>query len=236
MLRKATLPFVLAACVAAAGCGAEFKEFESSAPPQARAEVVQVTHDVPFGGDELYMSDAAGRRLDEFLATIALDNQDRVVVVDRDVVSPWSAQRAESVRQHLSRRQVPSDAAKVLPGGPGKPDTVSVVVERYVVAALNCPDWTQPKGSNPENATHRNFGCADAHNLGQMVADKRDLVTGRTLGPADGMLMARGVNQYRRDIQKPLEISIISGLGTSQTQQQGGGASGAAGGAAGVGQ
>lgn len=237
--RIVVAPIAIALCVAAAGCGPEFKEFTSKAPPEARADLVQVAHDVSFGGDELYMSEAAGRRLEQFLANIGLDHQDRIVVVDRDATSPWAAQRAESVRAHLTRMQVASEPGHVPPGPSSRPDTVSVVVERYVLAALDCPDWTQPRGSNPENATHRNFGCADAHNLGQMVADKRDLAIGRPLGPADGMLMARGINDYRRDIQKPLEVSIVSGFGTlRQQQQQSGGVAGAAGGtgASGVGQ
>ncbi len=235
--RLVVAPIAIALCVAAAGCGPEFKEFTSKAPPEARADLVQVAHDITFGGDELYMTVAAGRRLDEFLANIGVDRQDRVVVVDRDTGSPWAAQRAESVRLHLTRHQIPSEPGHVAPGAASRPDTVSVVVERYVVAALDCPDWTQPRGSNPENATHRNFGCADAHNLGQMVADKRDLAVGRGLAPTDGMLMARGVNEYRRDIQKPLEVSIVSGFAAQrQQQQQGGGAAGAAGGSQGVGQ
>ncbi|MGQ0677629.1 MAG: CpaD family pilus assembly lipoprotein [Rhodospirillales bacterium] len=219
----ATVAWLLAAALAS--CGPPMKDFVSSAPPEPRVDVVRVQHDVAFAGDELYISAAAARRLDDFLATLGLDRQDHVLVVDRDAASPWSAQRAESVKTHLGQRQVAAIPALAPAASPAKADTVTVVVERYVVAPLDCPDWTQPRGSNPENATNRNFGCFDAYNLGQMVVDKRDLLIGRTLGPADGELAAKMIYQYRRDLPKPLaadEISPIASGGGQQQQQSGG--------------
>lgn len=197
---------LVAALAALGGCAPYMKDFYSDAPPTAQADVVQVTHDIAFRADDQYMSDANGRVLDDFLATVGLDQrQDRVVVLDRDRSSPWAAQRAESVRSYLARRQVVAEAVPAAPEIPAARDTVTVVVERYVLRPLDCPNWTQPVGGNPQNSTHRNFGCADAYNLGQMVANKRDLVGGRTLGQPDGDLAARSVIQYRNDVQKPLE-------------------------------
>ena len=218
-------PFAAALAAVLASCGPPMKDFVSSAPHEPRVAVVRVQHDVAFAGDELYISAAAVRRLDDFLATVGLDRHDHVLVVDRDLASPWSAQRAESVKAHLGQRQVAAMPAIAPAGSPAKTDTVTVVVERYVVATLDCPDWTQPRGSNPENATHRNFGCFQAFNLGQMVVDKRDLAVGRTLGPADGELAAKSIYQYRRDLPKPLvadEISPIAPSAGGQQQQTGG--------------
>lgn len=216
-------PFAAAVAALLASCGPPMKDFVSSAPLDTRVDVVRVQHDVAFAGDELYISGNSARRLDDFLATLGLDRQDHVLVVDRDHASPWSAQRAESVKVHLNQRQVAAMPAIAPTGSPARPDTVTVVVERYVVAPLDCPDWTQPRGSNPENATHRNFGCFQAFNLGQMVVDKRDLVVGRTLGPADGDLAAKSINLYRRDLPKPLasdEISAIANSNSGGQQQQ----------------
>ena len=215
-----TAPFVAAVAAALASCGPPMKDFVSAAPPDARVDVVRVQHDVSFAGDELYLSSNAARRLDEFLATLGLDAQDHVLVVDRDVASPWSAQRAESVKLHLTQRQVAAAPAMAPAATQPKADTVTVVVERYVVAPLDCPDWTQPRCSNSEIATHRNFGCADAYNLGQMVADKRDLAIGRTLGPADGEVAARAILQYRKDKTKPLIVDEISQIQAGGGQQQ----------------
>lgn len=199
-------------------CAPYMKDFDSDAPPTARADVVQVTHDIAFRADDQYMSDANGRVLDDFLSSIGLDlRQDHVVVLDRDRASPWAAQRTESVRAYLARRQVAAQAGPAAPEIPAARDTVTVVVERYVLAPLDCPNWTQPLGGNPANSTHRNFGCADAYNMGQMVANKRDLVGGRALGPTDGEVQSLQVQRYRADVMpggapyaKPLE-KIVTG-------------------------
>ncbi len=214
-------PFAAALAAVLASCGPPMKDFASSAPPEPRVDVVRVQHDVAFAGDELYISATAARGLDEFLATVGLDRQDHVLVFDRDQASPWSAQRAESVKVHLGQRQVAAVPAIAPNGSKAKPDTVTVMIERYVVAPLDCPDWTQPRGSNPENSTHRNFGCFQAFNLGQMVVDKRDLAIGRTLGPADGELQAKSIYSYRRDLTKPLPDTEIGDIAKGGSQQQG---------------
>lgn len=204
---------VLGLAAAVSGCAPYMKDFYSEAPPEAGVNVVQVRHDVLFRADDQYMSDANGRVLDEFLGTIGFDpRQDRVVVLDRDGLSPWSPQRTESVRAHLERRRVVAEAGAGGPETLGLRDTVSVIVERYDLKPLDCPNWTQPIGGNAANATHRNFGCYDAYNLGQMIANRRDLATGRSHGLVEGDIQALQVERYRADVLvkdqpsgKPLE-------------------------------
>jgi type IV pilus biogenesis protein CpaD/CtpE len=213
---------VLAAALA--GCAPYIKDFYSEAPPEAKAELVQVTYNVPFRPDEQYMSDARGRALDEFLSMIGTDvQQDRVMVLDRDNTSPWAAQRLESVRAYLAARRIPAEAGRPAPDVPSIRDTVSVVVERVVLANLDCPNWTQPRGGNPENSTHRNFGCADAFNLQQMVANKRDLVVGQALAPtSDGEYEALQIQRYRRDVavQQQPPIKPLARITTSSVLQE----------------
>lgn len=190
--------------VAATGCAPYMKDFYSEAPPAPRADVVQVHHHIQFRQDDQYMSDANGRVVDDFMTAIGIDpRQDRVVVLDRDARSAWAAQRTESVRAHLARRNIVAEAGVGGPETLGYPDTVTVIVERYVVPTLDCPDWTQPRGGNAANSTHRNFGCAEAFNVQQMVANKRDLATGRTMGPTDGDIQALQVLRYKADVKVP---------------------------------
>jgi type IV pilus biogenesis protein CpaD/CtpE len=199
------------------------KDFYSDAPPAAKVDLVQVAYDVPFRPDEQYLSDAGGRVLDEFLHTVGVDPQeDRVMVLDRDSGSPWAGQRLESVRTYLARRKVPAEAGR--PTGDVAPvrDTVTVVIERPVLAALDCPNWTQPRGGNPQNSMHRNFGCADSFNLQQMVINKRDLAVGRPLAiGADGEVQALQTQRYRLDVRVPSQpqgkpLSIFSTRAASQ--------------------
>jgi len=200
---------VIMAAVTLGACSPYTKDFYSEAPPEARVDMVQVTYDVPFRTDEQYMSDAGGRALDDFLYTVGTDlQQDRVVVLDRDTGSPWAGQRVESVRAYLARRKVPADTARPAPEALPLRDTVTVVVERPVLAPLDCPNWSQPRGGNPKNSTHRNFGCADAYNLQLMVANKRDLVQGKSLAVGtDGDIQALQVLRYQRDVEVPSQPS-----------------------------
>lgn len=74
---------------------------------------------------------------------------------------------------------------------------VEVVLERYVVTTPPCPDWSRKSGLDYHNQGHSNFGCATETNLGLMIANPRDLVKGRKLGPADGVHQAEGIVRYR---------------------------------------
>lgn len=191
---------VVLIAAAASGCAPYVKDFYSEAPPEPRVDVVQVRHDIRFRQDDQYLSDANGRVVDDFMTAIGIDpRQDRVVVLDRDARSAWAAQRTESVRAHLARRNITAEAGVGGPETLGYPDTVTVVVERYVVSTLDCPNWTQPRGGNAANSTHRNFGCAEAFNVQQMVANKRDLAAGRTHGNTDAEIQALQILRYRLD-------------------------------------
>jgi type IV pilus biogenesis protein CpaD/CtpE len=189
---------------AASGCAPYIKDFYSEAPPEPRADVVQVRHDIRFRQDDQYMSDVNGRVVDEFMTAIGIDpRQDRVVVLDRDARSAWAAQRTESVRAHLARRNIIAEAGVGGPETLGYPDTITVIVERYVPPTLDCPNWTQPRGGNAANSMHRNFGCAEAFNVQQMVANKRDLAIGRRMGPTDGDIQSLQVLRYKADVKVP---------------------------------
>ena len=92
---------------------------------------------------------------------------------------------------------------------PTAPDAVPansllVVVERYVVTPPDCPDWTKSPNGDHENAVTSNFGCANVTNLGLMVADPRDLVVGRDLGPADADYTSLAIQRYRAGKTAPL--------------------------------
>ena len=81
---------------------------------------------------------------------------------------------------------------------------VDIVLERYLVTAPACPDWSRRSGVDYDNQPHTNFGCATETNLGLMIANPRDLVQGRELGHADGIHQAEGVVRYRESDQPEL--------------------------------
>jgi len=58
-------------------------------------------------------------------------------------------------------------------------------VGRYTVTLPACPNWSESLAAEFTNACSGNYGCANVTNLGLMVASPADLVSGRTLAPAD---------------------------------------------------
>ena len=62
----------------------------------------------------------------------------------------------------------------------------------------DCPDWRMSSSHNYSNQSSANFGCATEVNLGQMVADPRDLIRGT--GELPPVISERGdvaMKQYR---------------------------------------
>jgi pilus assembly protein CpaD len=106
-----------------------------------------------------------------------------------------------------------------------------VGIGRYTVTLPPCPNWSSPPGAAYTNAHNSNWGCAAATNLGLMVANPADLVSGRTLAPADGQPAVMAVQRYLNDRIKPPPTPTASPFAAST----GGGDTGGAGGAPGAG-
>ena len=97
-----------------------------------------------------------------------------------------------------------------------------VAVGRYTVTLPACPNWSQSLAAEFTNAFTSNYGCANATNLGLMVASPADLVSGRTLAPADGQPAVAAVERYMNDRVKPPPAPTASPFAAST----GGGGSG----------
>jgi pilus assembly protein CpaD len=95
-----------------------------------------------------------------------------------------------------------------------------------------CPNWSSPPGAEYTNAHTSNWGCAAATNLGLMVASPADLVSGRTLGPTEGMPAASAVQRYLNDRVKPPPSQTATPFAAA-TGGDGGGAPGGGAGAGG---
>jgi len=82
------------------------------------------------------------------------------------------------------------------------------LISRYVVTPPRCGDWSQPSTDNYGNAPTVNFGCANQADLGLMVANPRDLITGVTGGQPDATRVAKAVYNYRT--KKPAKSTSVS--------------------------
>jgi pilus assembly protein CpaD len=105
-------------------------------------------------------------------------------------------------------------------------NTLLVVVERYVVTPPDCPNWTKSQSGDHDNATSSNFGCSSITNLGLMVADPRDLVIARQLGPASAAQAGLAIQRYRAGQTSPLPTDSTSSTYNVTVNQSGGSSGG----------
>ena len=190
----ATLGFGLA--LALAGCTPPTSEWtEAEAPKKLRVDYVRLTYSTAFTPGSAELAGAAADDLVAFIDEAQVTNDDHVYFepASNDALT---AARIGALTRAIGRRGV---GATTLPPSPTEvpADHMMVVVERYVVTPPDCPNWTKPAWGDHSNTIPSNFGCADSTNLGLMVADPRDLVVGRTLGPAEGNAAVAGVERYR---------------------------------------
>ena len=145
------------------------------------------------GSERLTAGDAG--RLHQLVASGALRRVDRVTLT---VSGPprLAEARAATVRSELLRYGiVPTPLQEAAIG----PDRAALGITRALVTLPRCPNWSAEPNSDFTNARSSNFGCADATNLGHMVANPADLASGRPLGDADAATAVSAVTRYYQD-------------------------------------
>jgi pilus assembly protein CpaD len=188
------------------------------ASPRPTVSPVHFTHAVRFPANRAELAAAEAARLRAFVAGLPLDRRIAARVVGRSTDgaagtrdADLAARRAERVAElvrgdgladveiaviavdrTMSVNLAWEDAAWI--GG----GDVSVTATSLEVVLPGCPDWSRDPGFDPRNLPLSNLGCANAYNLGLMVAD-----------PADGTREAEAVLRYRTDKVKQLEADII---------------------------
>jgi pilus assembly protein CpaD len=87
---------------------------------------------------------------------------------------------------------------------PAKGAGVSLVMSSFTVTPPECPPWDDLLENYLNNGPTIPLGCANARNLNLMVEDPRDLLVGRTTGPADASHEVKAIERYMQDKVKPL--------------------------------
>jgi pilus assembly protein CpaD len=178
-----------------AGCTPPISEWsDAQAPKQIRVDYVRLQHDTSFAPGS---ADLAAGEADS-LATFLSDAD--VVPEDHVFFQPAGADTLAAARiGKLTRELTPRGigATTLPPSSTLAADHMMVVVERYVATPPDCPNWTKAASGEHSNTLPSNFGCADATNLSYMIADPRDLVIGRSIGPVRGDPALNGYARYR---------------------------------------
>src|SRR5260370_4366504 len=145
--------------------------------------------------------------------------------------------RAQQIRQSLSSAGARWVGASVEPAMLMGPDQVVVVRSEYRLGTSNCPTYNPSSIGNPNESAMGGYGCADAYNMGQMLARPRDAAIGREPGPAEASVNASAVQRYREGRVRTVTAGGTGGggVGAGGGGEGGGGGGGGAGGGAGGG-
>jgi pilus biogenesis lipoprotein CpaD len=112
-----------------------------------------------------------------------------------------SAAAREAVRRQLVGTGVP---ATNIVFAAGASRDVEVTLHRYVTTPPECRNFSIDLNRSSQENPNARGGCTNERNLTLMIEDPRDLVRGRSLGPADSNNAVGGIQRYRDDKVKPL--------------------------------
>src|SRR6516225_7184012 len=180
-----------------AACAAEYSK--SEAPDTLRVDGAESRRELAFAAGSAYLSPAELRKLDGWVLSGAIRPADRVEVAPAG--PPGLAERrAAAISRELLRYGIVTHTLAL--------DTVPanhaiVSIGRYAVTLPTCPNWSQSLSYDFSNAFTSNYGCANATNLGLMVASPADLVSGRQFSGPDAQPASNAVQRYLTDRVKP---------------------------------
>ena len=220
-LRLAVLPLILGL----SACAAEYSK--SEAPDTLRVDGGESRLSIAFAGGSDRLAAGEAARLDRMVLAGTIRPADRVRVAASG--PPGLAERrAAAISRELLRYGIVAQTT-ALDAVPANHAIVSV--GRYSVTLPDCPNWSQSLSYDFTNAFTSNYGCANATNLGLMVASPGDLVSGREFTGIDAVPAINAVNRYQTDRITPPPATTASPFAASA----GGGAPAGAGGGAGAG-
>ncbi|MEQ9042560.1 MAG: CpaD family pilus assembly lipoprotein [Alphaproteobacteria bacterium] len=216
-IRRATARLLVGTLFGALAACASVTEEDlavNETPKKLEVEWARKTHLVDFEPNKAELAENTKAELAAFLDRAYAGPDDFILINPGET---WDDRRAVFAARGRAVQNFISDLgyrSEILPSRSEDEGFVIVAVEHYDVRVPTCPDWRR----NPPltNGVSSNFGCTDAVNLGLMLADPRDLVTGRELGAMDGIPAAAAVERYRKGEVKELEVEATSDEGNSE--------------------
>jgi len=203
--------------------------------PVAQQAARDTRHDPVRADDMLAVNFAPGTgRLDQGQANElrAMVTAGRAAQRDEFIVvtgtgGPIQNLRAQQVRASLSAAGARWVSTSVEPAMAMGPDQVVVVRSDYRIGEYNCPNYNPSAIGNPNEASMPGFGCADAYNMGQMLARPRDAAVGRAPGPAEAWVNAEAIQRYREGRVRSISAVSTGGVFAASSTGGGGGGGGA---------
>ena len=218
-------PIAVPLLLGLAACVTEYSK--SEAPAALQVDGAESRVEIAFAGGSDRLAPGEARRLDGLVLAGNIRPTDRVAIAAGG--SPRLAERrAAAISSELLRYGIVA-STETFDAVPANRAIVSV--GRYTVTLPACPNWSQSQATQFTNALSSYYGCANATNLGLMVASPADLVSGRPLAQADGRPAVAAVERYLTDRVKPPPSPTATPFASSTGGGGGGDTGGAAGGA-----
>ncbi len=192
----------LSGCVTESENGASVWRDDIRTPVQRqiRMDVAEATHIVRADRGGLAAGEPA--RLGAFLAAQGSPWSMDVRVQPLTAAGAAAIQQTELALIHHGVQ--PTRIVRAGAGVAAGEGDIAVTARRINAHATGCPDWRRANLMDLSELNSSNFGCATADNLARMVADPRELATGRPLAPASGAHAAGAAARYRNDQVKEL--------------------------------
>lgn len=186
------------------GCGNNMANY-TGVEPQNRNEVemVRIPFSVNFEEGSTSLSKMEISRLNYFLASsnITYGNEFSMdFPLDRNGnLSEIDTKRLSYMSNLLKDSGIYMSEAVTPYGMEPRANTGRLIVSKYVVTIPEC-GWSQPSYPNYENAPTSNLGCASQANLGLMIANPKDLLTGQSDGKTNAERAAFAVERYQNTV------------------------------------
>jgi len=204
LIRKHFVVGVVAASVLSAlGCAPQTSQWSTvEAPKENKVSLIRFSHSVKFRASEDRLSAPEATRLAGFMRDQNVGYGDQILLLPGE--GALAQRRQDAVATAFARGGLRVMRDVQVEGVALDPNEVRIVVGRYVVTPPSCPNWSKRPDEDFGNTPSSYIGCATTTNLGLMVANPSDLVSGNPTSPADGELSAFRIESYRHGLYPPL--------------------------------
>ncbi|MBL4639084.1 MAG: hypothetical protein JKY57_01000 [Kordiimonadaceae bacterium] len=159
-------------------------------------QMVRLPHEIKAeedGTDSL--SSVTSGALASFLSSVEVSYAD-VILLDGPEVP---THRIDAIEEYLRKLGLVYGGQSALGVKPNK-GAVMLYVERYIVSTPRCGEWLPEADNNSRNNDSPFHGCANIANLGLMIANPRDLISGYSSG-ASSAAAVRAI--YKPKVKAP---------------------------------
>jgi type IV pilus biogenesis protein CpaD/CtpE len=197
------------AALAVAGCEAQPVGFFDRA--DYRADRIAGPYTIYFQPDSDLLAVGEAERLTSYLRTLALGpNQDIVLEVRKSGSAVLDGRRLLALQRAFASTR--ARVRVVQPPQLASPESLSNAVEltvvRYDLIVVDCPPMAQP---NELSTPLPPLGCANAVNIAEMAAEKRDLIVPGELRGSESGVSAAAVQRHREGKVITLPVNVNGG-------------------------